>query len=190
MTGSVSVQLDAAGTYLMVDGTEIGTRRVSGAPFVYPLDTSTLVNGNHALQLWAHDVNNVTSLSPTVTVMVANGAAPAPAPVPAPAPTPAPAPSPAPTPSGPVFIVSPVAGSTVSGLIQVQAQVNVQLDAAGSFLMVDGAEVGTRRVTGAPFVYALDTSTLPSGQHTLQIWAHDTGNNTRVSAGVAVMVAN
>ncbi len=188
VAGAVNVQLDAAGSYLMVDGTEIGTRRVSAPPFVYPLDTGTLANGSHSLQLWAHDVNNVTSLSPTVTVMVANGGVALP--IPAPLPAPAPAPSPVPTPRGPVAIGSPLAGETVAGMIQVLGQVNVQLDAAGSYLMVDGVEVGTRRITGAPFVYALDTATLTNGQHLLQLWAHDTGNNTDVSAGVAVTVAN
>lgn len=194
VTGSINVLLDAAGSYLMVDGAAIGTRRVSSAPFVYPLDTSTLSNGAHALQLWAHGVNNVTSLSPTVPVTVANVATPSPSPsptpTPSPSPTPAPSPSPTPVSIAPVAITAPSAGSTVSGMIQVQGRISLQLDAAGSFLMVDGAEVGTRRVTGAPYVYALDTATLSNGQHTLQIWAHDTGNNTRVSTGVVVVVAN
>ena len=51
-------------------------------------------------------------------------------------------------------------------------------------------EVGGSRVTGAPFLYALDTSALSNGPHTLQIWAHDTSNTTTISAPVIVNVQN
>lgn len=47
--------------------------------------------------------------------------------------------------------------------------------------MVDGVQVGSGRVTNAPFLYNLDTSTLSSGTHTLQIWAHDLNNNVLLS---------
>ena len=91
---------------------------------------------------------------------------------------------------GPVAILSPAAGQTVSGIISVVGQVNVNLDSAGSYLIVDGAEVGTHRVTGGPYFYPLDTTTLGNGSHVLQLWAHDTGNNTWVSSPVIVTVAN
>lgn len=87
-------------------------------------------------------------------------------------------------------VLSPSAGATVAGQIQVSAYVNLTLDSAGSFLMVDGQEVGTRRVTSGPYLYNLDTTTLVNGTHVLQIWAHDIGNNTTVSAGVTVTVKN
>ncbi len=94
------------------------------------------------------------------------------------------------TPSGPVAILSPAAGATVSGNVLVTAQVNVSLDAAGSFLMVDGVAVqGTRR-TGGPYLYPLSTSGLVNGVHVLQIWAHDIGNNVDLSQTVAVTVRN
>lgn len=67
--------MDAVGSYLMVDGVEIGTRRVMGAPFNYPLDTTTLTDGQHTLQLWAHDIGSNTSLSTPVTIIVANASA-------------------------------------------------------------------------------------------------------------------
>jgi hypothetical protein len=89
-----------------------------------------------------------------------------------------------------VAIVSPVAGGSVSGTITVVGQITVQLDAAGSYLMVDGVEVGTARVTGGPFMYPLDTTKLSNGQHVLLLWAHDTSNNTHLSAPVTITVAN
>ena len=182
----------------MVDGTEIGTRRVTGGPFQYALDTSTLSDGQHTLQIWAHDTANETLLSDAVAVTVANTsasvqppAAPAPTPTPAPAPAPTPTPTPTPTPvqSSPVTLTYPLSGQGVSGTISVSALVSASLDSAGSFLLVDGVEVGTRRITGAPFVYELDTTGLSAGPHVLQIWAHDTGNNTLLSNQASVTVS-
>jgi hypothetical protein len=56
----------------MVDGVEVGTTRVTNAPYQYPLNTTTLTNGSHVLQLWAHDINNNVTLSPVATVNVNN----------------------------------------------------------------------------------------------------------------------
>ncbi len=121
---------------------------------------------------------------------------PAPAPTPAPVPTPAPAPvppsSPGPAPTSPdkIAIASPVAGQVVSGAITVQGVINDALDAAGSHLIVDGFDLLTTRLTGSPYVYALDTRTLSNGAHTLQLWGHDIGNNTILSGTVSVLVRN
>lgn len=67
---------------------------------------------------------------------------------------------------------------------------NVTLDSAGSFLIVDGASQNQHRVVNAPYLYPLDTRTLRNGSHTLQIWVHDTGNNTTLSSVIQVNVAN
>ncbi len=56
--------------------------------------------------------------------------------------------------------------------------------------MVDGMEIGTRRVTERPYMYPLDTTTLSNGSHTLQIWAHTTNNDTVLSAPVVITVQN
>jgi hypothetical protein len=321
VTGQITVQLDAAGSYLMVDGVEVGTQRVSGGPYVYPLNTTTLSNGQHVLQLWAHDTGNHTDLSAPVTITVGSGSTsnvtvtwPAPAAITygtalsatqldatanvagtfvyspsagtvlsagsntlnvtftptdttdykavtasvglmvaqatpvitwvmptaiaqgtalsatqldatanvpgtftyspsvgtvlnpgsntlnvtfTPTDTANYKPVTAtvslavngPPPSG-VAILSPASGATVSGSITVTGQITVQLDAAGSYLMVDGVEVGTQRVSGGPYVYPLNTTTLSNGQHVLQLWAHDTGNHTDLSAPVTITVAN
>lgn len=89
-----------------------------------------------------------------------------------------------------VAIVSPNAGASVSGIVTVQGSVNVTLDSAGSFLIVDGASQNQHRVVSAPYVYTLDTRALSNGSHTLQLWAHDIGNNTTVSSVVQINVAN
>ena len=87
-------------------------------------------------------------------------------------------------------ILSPTAGATVSGVILVQGYVNLPLDSAGSFLIVDGQWQSWRRVTGGPYLYTLDTTALNNGPHVVQIWAHDIGNNVTISGGVSINVAN
>ncbi len=175
----INVMLDAAGSYLMVDGVEVGTGRVSGAPFQYALNTTMLANGQHVLQVWAHDTGNETVLSGLVPVNVTNGAA-----------VPAPAPAPAPQQNLPVTLTYPLTGQSVSGLIRISATISATLDAAGSYLMVDGVEIGTQRVGSAPFLYSLDTTMLSAGTHVLQVWAHDTGNETLLSNQATVTVTN
>jgi len=187
LTGSVAVlanvtaQLDAAGSYLMVDGVEVGTRRVTGAPYIYSLDTTTLTDGQHALQVWAHNTSNNTLLSTPVTVTVTNGAS---------APTPPPPPvSPPPVSSSyPIALTYPMNGQGISGTVTITATITQQLDAAGSYLMVDGVEWGTARLGAAPYVYTLDTASLSVGQHALQVWAHDTNNDTLLSNPITVTV--
>ncbi len=95
-----------------------------------------------------------------------------------------------PLPVSNLAILSPTAGATVSGFIQVQGYVNLFLDAAGSFLIVDGIWYDQHRVTQPPYLYGLDTTALSNGQHTLQLWGHDIGNNTTYSAPITITVAN
>ena len=184
VAAAVTVSLDAAGSYLMVDGNEIGTGRVTGQPWVYALDTGTLADGAHTLQIWAHSTANQTLLSASVPVVVSNGSG---TPVGTPGPAPVP-PSPAPVSSSPVSLTYPSAGQAVSGLVSVVATITQPLDAAGSYVMVDGAEYGWQRVGSAPFVYQIDTSTISSGLHTLQVWAHSISNDTLLSNIVSVTV--
>ena len=91
---------------------------------------------------------------------------------------------------GPLYITAPVAGATLTGTVNVQGVCRLPLDPAGSFLMVDGVEVGTHRVVDGPYVYPLDTTTLSNGTHELQLWAHDIGNNVTISPAISVTVAN
>ncbi len=190
VAGDLSVSLDAAGSYLMVDGSEIGTRRVTAGPFVYPLDTTTLANGVHTLQLWAHDTGNNTVLSRAVQVTIENaGPAVAPGPPTAALPPGSPVAAPPTSLSAPVQMTYPASGQAVSGLLEVAAVINRTLDAAGSYLLIDGAEAGWRHIDSAPFLYEVDTSTLSVGPHTLQIWAHDIANETLLSNVATVLVS-
>lgn len=179
---AVIVSLDAAGSYLMVDGEKVGTQRTFG-PFVYTFDTTRFSNGRHTLQVWAHDTANSTWISSPVSIVIMNTAAATPA-VP-----PAMPPVVSPVASLHLAIVYPAAGATLSGFLQVEGRCDLTLDPAGSYLMVDGNEIGKHRVTSAPYLYSLDTATLTPGPHTLQLWAHDVGNNTVLSGTVVVDIA-
>ena len=195
MQGQVSLSLDSAGSYLMVDGLEVGTDRVSGPPYTYPFDTTTVTDGQHNLQLWAHDIGNNTVVSAPVAITVANASATPPAsPAPPLAPPAGPAPPTAPpvtVPSAyPIALTYPVSGQGVSGVVQVSANITQTLDSAASYLMIDGAETGWQRVGSAPYLYPLDTSGVSAGAHTLQIWAHDTNNNVLLSNPVTINIAH
>ncbi len=92
--------------------------------------------------------------------------------------------------NAPVAIVSPGPGATLSGVVTVQGSVNLNLDSAGSFLIVDGVSQDQHRVTSAPYLYPLDTNALSNGSHTLQLWAHDISNNVTLSRVIQINVAN
>ena len=139
--------------------------------FTYTPGPGTVPNvGNDTLSVLFTPADTTDYPSPSATVMLQVNAAAAP--------------------SNGVAILSPASGLTVSGNITAFGQINRTLDAAGSYLMVDGTEVGSGRVTGGPYLYPLNTQTLTNGQHTLQIWAHDIGNNTILSPPVVITVQN
>ena len=121
---------------------------------------------------------------PNLPASIATPVLPAPVPV---RPVPAPAPVAAAT---NVALLAPSAGATLSGVVAVSGSINMTLDAAESYLLVDGTEIGSNRVESAPFNYSLDTTKLTNGQHTLQLWARDTSNGTSLSTPVTVTVSN
>ena len=83
-----------------------------------------------------------------------------------------------------------MSGQAINGVIQVSATINVQLDAAGSFLMVDGQPYGYQRLSAAPYLYSLSAASLSNGTHSIQVWAHDTNNETLLSAPVSISVSH
>lgn len=196
VSATINLNLDAAASFLLVDGVERGIRRVGNAPFTYQWVTTDFADGVHLLQVSAHSVSNITSVSQAVSVVVSNHSASSQNPPPVSAETgqqTSPVPvtqtsTPGTQTSYPIEIISPVSGQALSGKAQVTAKITQPLDAAGSYLMVDGQEWGTRRVSSAPYIYDFDATALPAGTHQLQVWAHDIGNNTLLSNTVEVSV--
>ncbi len=162
------------------------------------LNTVTLTNGAastgvsldptqaHTLTAaYSGDSNDQPSTSQPIDVNPVTPPAPAPPPAP-----PAPTPAPAPAPNLLMALTYPVNGQTVSGAIVALGVSPLTLDAAGSYLIVDGVGLGDHRVTNAPYTYTLDTTQLTNGSHNLQIWAHDISNSTYLSNVVTINVAN
>ena len=133
---------------------------------ILPAGTQTLVT-----QFTPTDSNNYSSKSAAMNILVSQ-------------------PQPAPALNSNLYVVSPEAGNQVSGVINVSAVCRLTLDPAGTYLMVDGRQVGTRRVVDGPYFYPLDTRNLSNGVHTLQIWGHDIGDRVTISSAISIVVAN
>jgi hypothetical protein len=101
--------------------------------------------------------------------------------------TPAP---PAPAIIGQLSISNIADNQTISGTVSILGQVLTRLGSSGSYLIVDGHEVHSSRVSAPPYTYLLDTRLLPNGQHILQLSAEDTTNQLLTSRAVVVEVAN
>ena len=159
----------------MVPGTALSgaqlnaTANVPGT-FTYSPSAGTVLNaGTTALQATFTPADAADYYTQTASVSVAVAAAPA---------------------NVYLAITSPVAGQTITGTVNFIGYVNLFLDSAGSFLMVDGRPVGNRRTTSAPYVYPFDTTVLPNGPHVFRLWAHDISNNVTISAPVTLIISN
>jgi len=86
-----------------------------------------------------------------------------------------------------VGIVDPVEGETVYGTVPVEVSASDDKGISRVELFVDGALNGT--LTAAPFVFALDTTLLSNGSHTLRAVAYDT-IGTSAAAEVSVVTEN
>lgn len=86
-----------------------------------------------------------------------------------------------------VSVKSPASGATVSGTISVVASPSAT--ASSVQFLVDAKNVGTA-VTSAPFTYALNTTTLSNGSHSLTAMASSSAGQTATSAAVSITVNN
>lgn len=190
VTVQIRSTLDAAGSYLIVDGQPMDARRVVSGPYVYSWNTGSLTDGVHTLQIWAHDTGNNTLLSPTISVNVVNGASTPAPPVTTPVQTPAtPTLSPVVSPSFPLAIDVPGAEGPLSGTITVYATIPQTLSSAGSIVLLDDREV-SRRLTSGPYIYSVNLNDVATGNHTLKVFALDIGNNHLFSNPVSITVAH
>ena len=89
-----------------------------------------------------------------------------------------------------ITIQSPLSGSTVSELVNVQinAQDNIGVSRVEIFLDNELAPIAT--LTSAPFQYSLNTSTLTDGDHTLAASAYDASGNKSTAQPVLIIVDN
>jgi len=86
-----------------------------------------------------------------------------------------------------VYIDSPAAGATVSGIITVQAAAVDNVGVSSVALYVDGTWKAAD--TSAPYSFPLDTTALSNASHTIKVVAKDAAGNAG-SAQVSVTVSN
>jgi hypothetical protein len=86
-----------------------------------------------------------------------------------------------------VAMSAPANGSTVSGTVTVSATASDNVGVVAVQFKLDGANLGGEDTT-APYSTPWDTSTAPSGSHTLTAVARDAAGNVTTSAPVTVTV--
>ena len=87
-----------------------------------------------------------------------------------------------------VAMTDPVAGANVSGIAVVNVSASDAVGVVEVDLYVDG--VFFVADTASPYSFALDTTTLPNGSHTLHAVASDAAGNSASSAPISVTVSN
>lgn len=148
-----------------VDGVAVG-QPVTIAPYRFNFDSKTIADGTHVVTARAEDNAGNRTTSPGVNVTVRNDIT-------------------APT----VSIVAPIAGSTVSGNIVIDANAQDNLAVTRVTFRVDGVVVGSP-VTLAPFRISFDTRTVADGVRSITAIAEDAAGNSTTSAAVLVTVSN
>jgi hypothetical protein len=88
-----------------------------------------------------------------------------------------------------VSITSPAANATLSGTVSVDVTASDNVGVKSVQLKIDNANSGAA-VTAAPYVIAVNTSSLSNGNHILTAVAGDAAGNSTTSAQVAVKVSN
>jgi peptidoglycan/xylan/chitin deacetylase (PgdA/CDA1 family) len=77
----------------------------------------------------------------------------------------------------------------LSGSVSLVAQASDDVGVAGVRFLIGNTLVGSE-VTAPPYVYLLDTTTLPNGQHTVAAVARDAAGNSTTSAAATFTVDN
>jgi hypothetical protein len=169
LSGSVSVQVAASdnvavlNVQLSVDGTLVATS--STAPYVFPLDTTTLTNAAHTLTAKAVDTSgNTQSASITVTVSNVVKVVDTQPPV--------------------VNIVSPSNGGKIGKNLSISVKATDNVAVASVSLYVDGAFFGSS--TSASTSFSVNPKKLSTGAHTFQAKATDTSGNVGISTTITL----
>lgn len=150
VTISANASDDVAVTQVqfLVDGSVIGTD--TGAPYSATWDTGTSAAGAHTVEAIATDSRGQTT---STTVMVNVNDLP---PV--------------------VTITAPAANASVSGTVNITANATDDIGITAVAISVDGTTL--RTFAAAPYAVAWDTLQATAGQHTIQVVASDTRNQS------------
>ena len=88
-----------------------------------------------------------------------------------------------------VTLISPAAGTTVSGTVNITANASDDIAVIGTRFKVDGIDIGSEDQS-APYSAAWNTTQLSNGNHTLTATARDAAGNVTTSNPVTVSVSN
>jgi hypothetical protein len=147
-----------------VDGNNSGPA-VTGAPFSFSLNSTTLTNGSHSLSAVASNSTGQTSTSTAVSLTVNNADKIPPV----------------------VSISSPASGATVSGTVIISATASDNVGVAKVEFYLDSSLQVTD--TASPYTSSWNTAAASNGSHTIMAKAYDAAGNT-ASASVIVSVSN
>ena len=152
---------------LRVNGMSVGTRAVDGSltnTTTFRIDASMLNEGANRVEALIFDADGKLLDKQTNSVDVE-------APV-----------------DSPVIILTPKAGETVQGLVEIRVGVKNQIRPKMVSFIVDGDMRSMSNV--APYTYVIDTEMLPNGWHEIQVLAVDDRNVSIRSRKVRVFVNN
>jgi hypothetical protein len=168
VSGSVSIQVSATDNKsvslvrLLVDGSVLATSY--SAPYTFTWQTLSFSNGTHTLSAVAADPSGNVATSAPITVTVFNDTT-------------------APT----VAITSPANGTSVVGVVSLQALAADDVGVTGVDFFVNGALLGS--VTTPPYSLDWNTDLEGNGGYILSARARDAAGNIRTSAQVVVSVS-
>jgi len=160
---TASDDLEVFGVLFTLDGVPLGAEHTV-APYAVTWTTTTATNGPHTLAAIARDgAGHQATASASVTV--ANDFA-------------------APT----VTLTSPVAGTTLNGIVTARVTASDDVGVAGVQFKIDGAPMGAE-ATAAPYELVWNTADAVNGTHTVTAVARD-GAGHETAASAVVTVAN
>jgi hypothetical protein len=166
VTASASDNVGVTKVEFYLDNALQSTATVS--PYSWSWNTTTALNGAHALSSKAYDAAGNVGTSAAVNVTVSN----------------APPDTTPPT----TAITAPVAGATVTGTTAVSATASDNVAVTKVEFYLDNVLQSTD--TTAPYDWSWNTTTSANGAHSLTSKAYDAANNVGTSAAVNVTVSN
>src|SRR5207237_889729 len=163
VSATESDNVGVVGVQFQLDGTNLGAE-VTAAPYSVSWDTTSATNGSHSLIAIARDAAGNHTTSSAVTVAVDNVA-----PV--------------------VSLTNPANGAALSGTVSVSANASDNAGVVGVQFQLDGVNLGAE-VLSSPYSVSWNTTTAPTGSHTLTAIARDAAGNRTTSNAVTVAVDN
>jgi Domain of unknown function (DUF4082)/Bacterial Ig-like domain/Bacterial Ig domain len=167
VSATASDNVAVVGVQFKIDGANLGAE-VTTSPYSITWNTTTVVNGSHALTAVARDAAGNTATATSVSVSVNNADTTPPT----------------------VALTAPANGATVSGsAVTLSATASDNIAVIGVEFKVDGVNLGGLD-TVSPYSVTWNTTTVANGTHTLTAIASDGAGNTTTSTTVTVTVSN